>query len=88
MTGCAQAKIVLTCLAVQAVVIVFVTGFLSLVPDWFMGVQNFLAITTTGLGFVCAVTSLRTSGAVNRSIGTVGLLWFGFVLMMFAGAFG
>lgn len=77
---CSDAKAMLVCLGLQATLILYVTVFISLVPDWFTGLENLIIIGTTAVGAGCAVGAARKRGWINRVVGTVGILWFGFLV--------
>jgi hypothetical protein len=77
-----DAVAMLVCLGVQLSVVVYVTLFISLVPDWFMGLQNLIMIVTTAAGAGCAVGSVRQRGWINRGVGIAGVIWFGFLITL------
>jgi hypothetical protein len=81
-TLCGQAKLALLCVLAQALLVVYVTFFLWLVPDWFRGVQNAVVISTTLCGLPCGVSAALHRGMANRAIGILGATWFAFLIVL------
>jgi hypothetical protein len=72
--GCSpEAVLVLVCLCVH--------GYLFTSGKLFEELQLVVAIVATGLGFGCSISSIRKNGWANRGIATLGLIWFGLLLL-------
>ncbi len=70
---CNEAKIVVLCLLIHLCVTVKVILLTWAVPEGFDEVQILILIISTGVGFVCARSSVRKQGSLNTWIGAIGL---------------
>lgn len=78
---CGAAKAVLCCLGVHAAAVARWV-FLDVRPDWIDDLFAVFLVFSTVVGVVCGVSAIRHRGFVNRAIGILGLLWFGFYVTL------
>ena len=85
MTCSKEAKVVLCCLIVHVCLVARAIWCSFAAPAGYEEIQLLLLIIPTALGSVFSFGCLHKSGLLDKSIGIVGLAWFGllFVWVLF-----